>query len=325
MSSTEESQELFDLPAEFLERLHRIVPEQSMAEVLHTFTQVKTTSFRVNTVKAQVEPVLRSLEEARVRIKPVDWCDYAFYVKPHHRRRLTTSDAAMDGLIYPQNLSSMLTSIVLDPQPGETVLDIASAPGGKSLHMVALMQNEGWLSAVDSVRKRFFILKERLENQGATIAHCYCMDGRDVGRKTPERFDRVMVDAPCSSESRFSRRRPAALEYWSLKKVQESSRKQKSLFRSAFDALKPGGRLMYCTCTFAPEENEMVVDHMLRRLGDAIEVLPFELPIENVQGGITEWGGKQLNPSVAMSRRILPTFTMNSMFMCLMRKTGAAS
>src|SRR5690606_11790636 len=131
--------------------------------------------------------------------------------------------------------------------------------------------------------------------------------GRDVGRKTPGRFDAVLLDAPCSSEARFDPNAPTTFAYWGPRKLAESARKQKALLRSALDAARPGGRVLYCTCSFAPEENERVVAHTLKRLAGEIEVEPLDLAINGSRAaGLSEWGGKRLPEAVAETVRIVP-------------------
>lgn len=135
--------------------------------------------------------------------------------------------------------------------------------------LAAQMGNVGRIAAVEPVRARFFRLKANLERCGVEIAQLYRHDGRDVGRKTPGRFDRVLLDAPCSSEGRFRSDDPGTFEHWSPRKVRETARKQRGLIRSAYRALKPGGTLVYCTCAYSTDENEAIVEHLLHRERDA--------------------------------------------------------
>jgi len=215
---------------------------------------------------------------------------------------------------------------VLDPQPGEEVLDLAAAPGGKTLHLAARMGNQGRIAAVEAIRERFYKLRTLLQRHGATMVDTYLADGRSIGRKTPERFDRVLLDAPCSCESRFAPSQPDSCRYWSPRKIKESARKQKGLLRSAADCLRPGGTLLYCTCTFAPEENELVVASLLDDVGDAMEVVPFDSPVANVQPGLTEWEGRPLPYTLRHSLRILPTAQMDAAYLCkLVKRAGWAA
>jgi 16S rRNA (cytosine1407-C5)-methyltransferase len=265
---------------------------------------------------------MEELEPEGFGLTRIPWSSGVFSIDPDQRRQLTDSAAFSEGRIYIQGLSSMLAPLVLDPRPGETVLDLAAAPGGKTLQMAAMMENRGRISAVESVRGRFFRLKANLERHGATLVRGYLMDGRAVGAKVPERFDRVLLDAPCSSEARFTTRDKASWAHWSLKKVKESARKQKRLLDSAIRSLKPGGTLLYCTCSFAPEENEMILDGQLRRYQGQLSIEPLELPLDNIQHGLVEWRGKTLNEDLVGAVRILPTSEMDGFFLCRLRKAG---
>jgi 16S rRNA (cytosine1407-C5)-methyltransferase len=277
----------------------------------------------VNTLIAAVDETVAELVADGFSFEPAGWLPEAFTARldSAQRRRLTESAAVRQGRVYIQDLASMTAPLLLGPRPGESVLDLAAAPGGKTIQMAAMMENTGTLSAVESVRARFFRLRANLSNCGATMVRAYLRDGRSVGRKTPERFDRVLLDAPCSGEARFDRRNPQTWQYWGLKKIKEAARKQKGLIRSALKALKPGGLLLYCTCSFAPEENERIVHDLLVEKGDAVQVVPAELPLPNVQPGLAGWEGNAFDRRLTQATRILPTAEMDGSFLCLLRKT----
>jgi 16S rRNA (cytosine1407-C5)-methyltransferase len=298
------------LPAEFLRRLRLIVGDHRFEAVLRSFSLARTTSFRVNTLKASPASLIPELTGDGVSPRPLAWCDHAFVVPPQLRSALVHSNAAADGRVYIQGLSSILATLVLDPRPGQWNLDLAAAPGGKATHMAALMNNQGKLSVVEPIRKRMFRLAENLKRAGVTISRTYLMDGRKAGSKVPERFDRVMLDAPCSSESRIRVADAASWKFWSPRKIREQSRKQAGLIISAFRALKPGGILLYSTCSFAPEENEAIVTHLLDHAAAQAEVLPIDLPLDHWQEGLNSFAGATFHPHVRQTRRILP----NAMF-----------
>lgn len=312
------------LPESFVQRFAEIIPRDRLGGCLESFSRLKPTSFRVNSLRTTEEVLEKELQSQGFGLKHVPWGDGVFIVDPEQRRRLTETAAFAEGRIYIQGLSSMLAPMALNPRPGETVLDLAAAPGGKTLQMAAMMENRGRISAVESVKGRFFRLRANLERHGATLVKGYLMDGRAVGAKVPERFDRVLLDAPCSSEARFTTRDKASWAHWSLKKIKESARKQKRLLDSAIRSLKPGGTLLYCTCSFAPEENEMILDGQLRRYEGQLTVEPLALPLDNTQPGLTEWRGKALNGDLAGAVRILPTSEMDGFFLCRLRKAGVS-
>lgn len=314
------------LPPDFLDRLRRIVPKDRLEDVLTSFAVIKPTTFRINTLADSRSRILAAISDLGVEAQPVEWLRdeagevLAYRVSAENRELITHSSLADSGKIYIQNPSSMLATVVLDPQPGETVLDLAAAPGGKTIHIAERMKNQGILSAVEPVRNRMFKLKANLKRCHVSCAKTYQTDGRTVGKKTPERFDRVLLDAPCSSESRFRAGEPKSWATWSLRKLRETSRKQVGLLKAAVHATKPGGRIVYCTCSFSPEENERVVSRVLKKLGDVVQLQNFELPIDNVMNGISEFEGQSFDPQVRLSRRILPNDTMDGFFIACLEK-----
>lgn len=313
------------LPPGFVERLRAVVPPDRLDEALASFSAAKPASFRVNTLRGTPDAAVAELSEAGLTPAPVPWCTEAFTVPAGQRDALVRCAAVNDGRVYVQGLSSVLAGLVLGPRPGEAVLDLAAAPGGKTLHLAALMRGRGAISAVEPVRDRFFRLKANLECAGVlgtpdAMVRLFQADGRTVGRKTPGRFDRVLIDAPCSSEARFRADDPETHRYWSTKKVAECARKQKALLRSAVDACRVGGRVLYCTCALSPEENEAVVAHTLRRLGDAVALLPIGLPVGHAIDGLASWAGRSFDPALAQSRRVLPTDRMDAFYLALLEK-----
>ena len=309
-----------NLPAEFVERLREILDPADFENVVASFSKPRPASFRVNTLIAETPVVLGELEELGVTTRKVPWCPEAFTVNPEFRSVLVESDAFRDGRIYIQNLSSLLPVCLLDPEPGQAVLDLAAAPGGKTLHLAARMANQGRLSAVEVVRSRYYKLRQNLQLGGATLVKTYLKDGRSVGNKTPEQFDLVLLDAPCSSEARFHVDEPESWSYWGSRKIREQSRKQRGLLKSAIQALRPGGRLAYCTCSFAPEENEAVVDWQLKR-DPTLSVVEVKLPLDNVRVGLSAWKQKPFSPDLARACRVLPSAEMDAFFVCLIEKS----
>lgn len=231
---------------------------------------------------------------------------------------ITYSEEASEGRIYIQNPSSQLAVRVLDPQPHEEVLDLAAAPGSKTIAMAVAMHNSGRIGAVEPIKGRFHRLKANVERCGVTNVEFYLRDGRGVGKVVPERFDRVLLDAPCSSEARMRWSDSSTYKHWSQRKVKETQRKQKSLLRSAYAALKPGGILVYCTCSYSPEENEVVVAHLLKRSEARLETLAI-IPTNSVVG-LKQWQGKQLPVDMQKTIRILPNEIWDGFFIACIRK-----
>lgn len=306
------------LPPRYLERLRLILPEGRFEACVESMAREPATTFRVNPLKATTAQAVEALVAEGLELTPLAWKEDAFVVPHQQRRALTESAACREGWIYIQNPASMVPPLVLDPQPGEWVLDLTAAPGSKTLQLAAMMQGEGRLSAVEAVRDRFFRLRANLEAHGASWVQLYLKDGTGVGRTCPEWFDRVLLDAPCSGEGRINARYPETYAYWSEAKIREMSRKQKRLLSSAAKALKPGGVLVYSTCSLAPEENELVV---AQALGWGLEVEPIAAPCEGLPG-LTQWQGKELPPELVGCLRLVPDGLLEGFFVCRMRKAA---
>lgn len=279
---------------------------------------------RANTLVNSAAEVWSRLTDAGFAPQAVSWCDTACVLDPAQRTALTRCGLYAEHRFYIQNPASMLPSLLLAPQAEDWVLDLAAAPGGKTQHLACLMHNQGRISAVEPVKSRFHRLRANLDAYGVRNTRCYQKDGTRVWRLVPERFDHVLLDAPCSSESRFRLADPASYAYWSERKIKETSRKQRRLLYSALQCLKPGGSLVYCTCAFAPEENEAVVDYALRSFAPALSVEPLMLPKDiAVQRGLTAWQGKPYHADLANAVRVLPDTHIDGFFICKLRKQAS--
>jgi len=311
-------------PSLFLERLGRILPSDRLEECLETFRRPLPGSFRINGLTGDPEAVLQELYAEDFAVTPMSWPEGGYTVPGEQRSALTRCSACHQGRIYVQNPSSMVPPVLLDPQAEDWVLDLAAAPGGKTIHLASLMANAGRISAVESVRSRFHRMRANLERNGVTNVQTYLKDGTKVWRRCPEQFDRVLLDAPCSSEGRFHIQDSASHAYWSENKIREMNRKQRRLLYSAVRCLKPGGVLVYSTCTFAPEENEAVIDRALEQFGPTLEVEEIALPdVGNVSAGLRQWQKAEFDPRVERGIRILPDGVMEAFFVAVLRKCAS--
>lgn len=296
------------LPSEFESRLEEILPDDVLAEVVAAFSAPFATAFRVNSLReGDRDRVVADLEVLGLTPVQVPGVPGALRVPPEQREALLASPAASRSAIYIQNASSQLAAILLDPQQGERILDLCAAPGSKTSLIAALTHNEAELTAVEKVRGRYFKLRANLAALGVENTRFHCTDGSHFWRRGTEAYDRVLVDAPCSSEGRFKTDVEASTSYWSTRKIKEMQHKQGKLLFSAIQALKPGGTLIYSTCTFAPEENEGTLNKALRTFGDAITLEPMDISQElPTTAALTEWRGRAFHPSVGNAVRVLP-------------------
>jgi len=296
------------LPQDFEERIKGILPQRPAS----AFEPKLYQAFRINTLKISVEEALSRLSAMpQMDFQRISWCPYAILVAKQDAQELLKSDLVKDGLLYAQGLESILAVMVLDPVPGQRVLDLCAAPGSKTTQIAMHMQNTGALVANEPVRDRFYRLKSVVHLMGAT-SKLISIDGRRL--RAQEGFDRILVDAPCSCEGRFLIHEPKSFKFWSLRKIKEMSHKQKGLLLNASRLLNPGGILVYATCTFAPEENEEVVDWFLRKTQGAMKLLPVDLPGVKTYPCLPQWQGRVYENSMKLPARIYPDERIEGFF-----------
>lgn len=314
-----------NLPPLFVERLRRIIPVNRWDAVIRSFELERPTTFRVNTLKANSELVREQLASAGFQTQRIAWYKEAFQLRSGRLRELQETEIYKTGCIYVQSLPSMLPPLILDPKPGEAVLDLTAAPGSKTTQIACLMQGRGRLVANDNNKIRFFKLRANLQMQGAAFVETTLRYGEAFGREFPETFDRVLADVPCSAEGRFDVNDPKSFGFWKPMKVREMARKQRRLLWSAIQALKIGGSLVYSTCTFAPEENESVLQWALQKFGKAICLEPVALELSNCASGLPNWDKITFDPSIKRARRILPNAEMEGFFVAKLAKRASTA
>ena len=236
------------LPQAFLERMeHQLGEEYPL--FLASLERPRAVALRFNPLKGNA-PVLPFVKE------PVPWEPMGYYYDPDARPGLHPYHEA--GVYYLQEASAMSAVALLDPQPGERVCDLCAAPGGKTTQIAGRMAGEGLLLCNEINPKRAKILSRNIERLGVGNALVTNEHPQKLAEKYAGLFDRVLIDAPCSGEGMF-RKEEAAVTDWSPETVQMCARRQAEILRSGATMLRPGGRLVYSTCTFAPEENEQTV------------------------------------------------------------------
>jgi 16S rRNA (cytosine1407-C5)-methyltransferase len=309
------------LPEAFEAKLRRLIPANQWNQVLRSFNDERPTTFRVNTLKPSGSTMKERLEPLGFKIENVLWNKDAFILRKGRQKDLEKTELYQKGEIYVQGLSSMVPPLILAPKPGEKVLDLTAAPGSKTTQMAALMKNEGKIVANDNNTIRLEKLKANAALQGATnVSVLEAGEGGMVWKENHEAFDRVLLDAPCSSEGRFQLESPSTYGYWREDTNRKMAKDQRRLLKSAVLSVKPGGVLVYSTCTFSPEENEMVVQWALETYGDALEIEDIHIPLPLHTRGIAQWGDLKFHPSVVKSLRVLPTPDVEGFFAVKFKK-----
>ena len=242
------------IPEAFTQRMKKLLGED-YAAFAESYERPRAVALRLNPLKTATPPDL-----AQFSLWPVPWEPCGYYYAPETRPGKSPYHEA--GLYYLQEASAMAPAALLDPKPGERVLDLCAAPGGKSTQLAGKMQGEGLLVCNEINPKRAKILASNIERLGISNAlvlneHPQRLEARFAGY-----FDKILVDAPCSGEGMF-RKEEAAVTDWSEETVRMCARRQAEILHAAAVMLRPGGRLVYSTCTFSPEENEGSVSAFL--------------------------------------------------------------
>ncbi len=306
------------LPPAFVERMASLLGDE-FTSFLQSYTQPPVVGLRVNTLKISLEDFLRLCP---FRLVPVPWCPAGFRVGDESQPGKHPYHAA--GLYYLQDPSAMAAAEALAPSPGEKVLDLAAAPGGKSTHLAALMRDAGLLVANEIHPRRVWELAGNLERWGARNAIITQEAPQRLAEHFGAYFDRILLDAPCSGEGMFRRSENARRE-WAPTLLNSCALRQESLLATAARLLRPGGSLLYATCTFAPEENEAVVDRFLSNHPD-FEIATLEWK-PGYAPGRPDWAtaitGNPPKEALTRAVRLWPhRLGGEGHFLALLRKTG---
>jgi len=276
-------------PEAFITKMAKLLPEKELEKLKETLDTPLRKSIRVNTLRGNIKEVVKSLKEQDFTIDEMPWYKYGFFIKSETKKAIGNTYEHYLGKIYVQEASSMLPVIALDPKENDYILDLASAPGSKTTQMSMHMKNTGIVVANEPSLQRLSALQENIDRVGCIN----CCITRNDGRKFAhykDMFDKVLLDAPCSSEGTFQKDLKARY-LWNPKKVLENSRLQKQLLDTAISCVKKGGTIIYSTCTLSPEEDEEVIDYALNKYPN-ISLEKVNIDNLNYSNGITEYDNK---------------------------------
>lgn len=267
--------------------------EEISAKIENGYKAQRPVTLRVNNLKTSLEKAKEKLDEAQIEYETISWYEKALIIKNVREEEIRKLEIYENGEIYLQSLSSMLPPIILEPKAGENILDMTAAPGGKTTEIAALTENKAYITACEKNKIRAERLKFNLQKQGVKSANIMVEDARKLSDYFS--FDKILLDAPCSgsgTENIFDKN-------FSKELVERSVKFQEELLSKALKILKPGGEMVYSTCSILKQENEKVLERVLSK-GNAqiepikvqdIEVLPSKIaetitvcPTENYEG-----------------------------------------
>ncbi len=302
------------LPEKFIENLYDMFSPGTVDNILRGIAEKRYTTLRVNNLKYNIQDLMRYFKDINIKFERVLWYKDALVIKNATEKDIQKLEIYKEGKIYLQSLPSMVPPLVLNPKEGEKVLDLTAAPGGKTTQMASIMNGKGYILANELDKLRCERLKYNVEMQGANIVEVINKRGEKLGEKYQEQFDKVLLDAPCSGEGRFTIYNVQSYKQWSEKTVNDLAKLQKKLFESAYKALKPGGTLCYSTCTLNKIENEQILDWALANFN--LKQEKIDLVIKQAVPG----NSKDLNKNVEKSLRILPSKEMEGFFVAKFTK-----
>jgi len=272
-------------------------------------------SIRVNTLKVSVLELKKRLEKKGNELKPIEWIPYGFNIVKESSN-LGSSHEFLQGYYYLQNLASMLSAIILDPKPNDIVIDMCAAPGSKSTHLAQLMENEGTLILIEKNLNRIPALEVNLRRMGIINSILLNMDAINLSNMNVK-GDKILLDAPCTGEG-LIRQDPSRKKSKKMKDIEKMSSIQKKLLTTGLKALNSGGLLLYCTCSIAPEENELVVDEVLNK-SNKFKII--EISKNYGVKGLTNVFGVNLLEDLMFSQRLYPHLHNTiGFYYCLIKK-----
>lgn len=257
------------IPQFFKKMLIQQYGEELTNKILEGYANQRKVTLRVNNIKTSIEKVEKELENNNIIFEKVEWYKDALIIKNVREQEIRELDIYKEGEIYLQSLSSMLPPIILEPQNRENILDMAAAPGGKTTQIAAITDNKAFITACEKNKIRSERLKYNLKKQGVTCVNIMTEDARQLSEYFS--FDKILLDAPCSgsgTENVFENKFTEEL-------IRKSCKVQEALLRKAINILKSGGEMIYSTCSILKQENEDIINKIIK--SGKVEIVPIKL------------------------------------------------
>lgn len=288
---------------ETFERYRPLIPQWN--DFIDTLNTPLPTCFWTNTLRTDHQTLEKWFETINLPVTQLPWWPQGFKYTEETARAFGTLFPFVAGLCHIQEEVSMMPPLVLDAQPGDRVLDMCAAPGGKTAQIAVQMNNMGTIIANDRSYQRLRAMRGIIDRLGLVNITMTVWDASSLQRDLGT-FDRILADVPCSCEG-TSRKNHAIIEQGPHREYEALSKVQVGILRKAWRMIKPGGTIVYSTCTYAPEENEMVIQRAFDEDGwDNLEILPIDLPGVHHASGLTEWEGQTFHPSMVHAMRLYP-------------------
>ena len=283
-----------------IERYFQFLGKDQTKQLLEANEKPLTPSIRVNTLKIDKETLTNRLESKGFKLESIDWIQDGLKIQKSPLN-LGSTHEYLQGFYYMQSVAPMLPAFILDPNPKDIVIDMCAAPGGKATHLAQIMNNEGNLILIERNRNRIPALEINLRRLGVSNSIIINEDAVNLS-KMNLKADKILLDAPCTGEG-LIRQDSSRKRSKTLKDIIKLSSIQRKLLKTGLKSLNPGGQLLYSTCSIAPEENELVLDEVLKDNSDfAIVKIPRNYGVK----GIIDVYNKTLREDIKYSQRLYP-------------------
>ena len=246
--------------------------EKITKQILDGYTKQKYVTLRANKIKTRAEDIEEQLIKNNIKFRKIGWYKDAIIIECAREDEIRKTEMYENGEIYLQSLSSMLPPIILEPEKGENILDMAAAPGGKTTQIASITENKAFITACEKNKIRAEKLKYNLQKQGVTCVNIMAEDARKLSDYFS--FDKILLDAPCSGSGTAN-----IFDYrFSKELVQRSSKTQEELLRKAIKISKSGGEIIYSTCSILKQENEEILKKIIK--SGKVEIVPIKINSE---------------------------------------------
>ncbi len=247
------------MKSDFFDYFERVLSEEEMAAFKRQLSRPARLALRVNTLLMDDEPEI--LKKYFKNVEKIPWSPHGYFYESGVS--IGNTELYEKGKVYSQEASSQIAVELLDVHPGQTILDLCASPGSKTTQIAAVCENDAFVIANEVADDRHRNMKNNLKHFGVICTALTNLDPAYFATSHPNIFDRILVDAPCSGEGMYFKF-PAVIHHWNIKTIRFNAKRQKRILLRAFEALKPGGKLVYSTCTLNLEEDEKVVEHLLK-------------------------------------------------------------
>jgi len=315
----------FQPKEEFVKRIETLIGKTDAKKFFEISYTPTPTSIRCNTLKISVSELKKRLQEYGWKIKQPfkEFPEVMIVESKLGPGEIGKTREHLLGYYYVQDISSMLPIFALKPKPGEIILDLCASPGSKTTQAAAEMENSGTIIANEVSLGRIGILNANLERCGVMNTIATRKEGsalcERLSKKSQLRFDKILVDAPCTGEGTL-RKSPKTFQMWNKNMIKKIAGIQRKLAESAVKLLKPGGTMIYSTCTLSPEENEAIVNNLLKKFNVKIEKVTLPLKFRK---GVCNWEGEEFDKSCENCLRVYPQDNdTDGFFLAKIKKRG---